>query len=302
MTITELIDRVRREARARTLAVAAPYDAVTLKSAHDAFTAGIARVILFGDRSRIAACAGTEGIPLEGMELRDIAETDKVLAAAVAAANEGAAQMLMKGDVPTSKLMHAVLNGHTGIVPEGRLVSHVGVFHAPAYDRMMLITDAGININPDFERKVQIIRNAITVAHRLGVARPRVALLAAIETVNVGKMPVTVEARLIAKMGQAGLLGEAFVDGPFALDNAVSAEAARLKNLGGEVAGRADILVAPDIEAGNVLYKAITTFAGLTFASVVVGARVPIVMPSRVDSEQTKLASIALAAYISGKE
>ena len=159
--------------------------------------------------------------------------------------------------------------------------------------------DAGININPNLSRKILIIKNAVRVAHRLGVEEPRVALLAAIEKLNISKMPITVEAELLAKMGRAGMLGKALVEGPFALDNAVSPEAARMKHLKGKVAGRADILVVPDIEAGNILYKAITSFAGLAFASVVVGAAVPIVTPSRVDSEETKLASIALASYLS---
>jgi len=299
VTIDELIDMVKARRDTGTLAVACPYDAVTLKAARDAFEQEIARVLLVGRAAEIERCAGENRIPLDGLAVRETADDTEAVRRAVEACAEGEARMLMKGTIETSLMMSTLLHSPMRMIAEGKILSHVAVFYPPRYGRLMILSDAGININPNLNRKVQIIANTIEVARKLGIKRPRVALLAAIEKLNITKMPITVEAELIEKMGKAGMLGDAYVEGPYALDNAVSMEAAHIKHLSGEVAGKADILIAPDIEAGNILYKAIISFTDLTLASVVVGAKVPVVTPSRADSEKTKLASIALASYLS---
>lgn len=299
MTVDSLIETIRKRSTTKTLAVAYPHDPVTLAAARDACDEDIARSILFGSRRIIEQTAGENNIHLDGIEIVDIEGPEQAVNAAIAATAENRAHMLMKGDVTTRTVISAVLHAGENIISPGKLLSDVAVFHSPAYNRPMILTDPGINISPNIERKIQIIKNAVETAHRIGIRKPKVALLAAIEKLNISHMPITVEAELIEKMGRAGLFGDALVEGPFALDNAVDEEAARIKHVTGKVAGNADILVVPDIEAGNILYKSIVLFAGIPFANVVVGARIPIVLPSRIDCEKTKLASIAIASYLS---
>jgi phosphate butyryltransferase len=174
----------------------------------------------------------------------------------------------------------------------------VAVFNDPVSGRLLLLTDAGVNISPNIYRKIRIVKNAVQVARSLGIETPRVALLAAIDTLNYPAMQATLDAALVSKMARDGMVEDAFVEGPFALDNAVSPDAAKKKGIGGEVAGRADILVAQEIETANVLYKSLQFFSNVTFASVVVGASSPIAVPSRVDSPSTKLMSVALTCLL----
>jgi len=298
MTIDELIRTVKEQRDTRTLAVACPYDPVTLKAARNAFEEDIARSFLFGNQARIEKTADENKISLKGFEISDIPGDHEAVAAAVDAAVKRNAHMLMKGDVTTRIFMSTVFHSKKGIVSPGNILSHIGLFYSEKYGRTMLLTDAGINISPSLERKMKIISNSIEVAHKIDIARPKIALLAAIEKVNIAQMPITIEAELMEKMGKAGMFGDAVVEGPFALDNAVDPEAALTKHVEGEVAGKADILVAPDIEAGNILYKSMVSFADIVFANVVVGGRVPLVLPSRSDCEKTKLASIAFASYL----
>jgi phosphate butyryltransferase len=211
---------------------------------------------------------------------------------------QGKAQVLMKGLVGTADFMRAVLDKSEGL-GTGRLISHAVVFEASGYDRLMTLTDAAINIAPDLAQKVQIITNALQVTAVLGPKEPRVAMLAAVETVSLS-MKATEDAALIAKMAERGQIGGCRIDGPLALDNAISVAAARHKGIGGDVAGRADILVVPNIEAGNVLYKSLVYFAHAPLAGIVIGAAAPVVLTSRADSPQTKLNSIALAVIVSG--
>jgi phosphate butyryltransferase len=203
--------------------------------------------------------------------------------------------------VPTATLLRAVLDRELGAAPKG-ILSHVTLFEEPGSGRLMLLTDPAVNIRPNLQRKVEIVRNAVAVARRLGMARPRVAMLAATEKVNFPAMPATLDADLLAKMGAQGEFGDARVAGPMALDVALSAQAAAFKGVDNDVAGHADILVAPDIESGNVLYKSLSTLLGLDMAGVVVGSRVPVVVPSRGDSPRTKLLSLALAAFLARED
>jgi phosphate butyryltransferase len=260
---------------------------------------GLAEATFFGDPRLAGEAARRIGADIEGgcrfVPTRGEADT---VAQSAACVHEGRADVLVKGLVPTSGLIRAVLHHELGLRSH-RLLSHVGVFNDPVSGRLLLITDAGINIAPNVDRKVRIVRNAVAVARVLGIAEPRVAMLAAVDALNYPAMQATLDAALVARIAASGAIPGAIVEGPFALDNAVSPAAAQRKNRGGRVAGRADILCGPEIETANVLYKALQIFCGATFASVVVGASRPIAVPSRADSADTKLMSIALACLLS---
>jgi phosphate butyryltransferase len=217
--------------------------------------------------------------------------------AAVRAVRSGQAQMLMKGLVATSMFLRGVLNKEWGLRKRA-LLSHVAVFEGREPNRLILLTDVAMNIAPDLGAKVQIIENAVEMAHRLGIARPRVAAIAAVETVTAD-MPATLEAAALAKMSDRGQIKGCVVDGPLALDNALSIEAARHKGIDSPAAGCADVLLMPDIEAGNVLYKALGLLSDRPLAAVILGAAAPVVLTSRADSDETKFNSIALAAAVS---
>jgi phosphate butyryltransferase len=210
--------------------------------------------------------------------------------------SEGRADIAMKGKIETSDFLRAALTRELGL-RTGRLFTHVASFEIPGFDRLIFISDAGVVVAPNLEEKVQIVQNAIFVAHALDIELPRVAILAATEVVNP-KIPTTLDAANLSKMADRGQIQGGLVDGPLALDNAISPESARIKGIKSEVAGYADILIAPDIEAGNVLAKAITYFAQGKMAGVVVGARCPLILPSRSDTREAKLVSLALGVML----
>ena len=302
MTDVLSINRLVRTAAASgariRLSIAGPHDVSTLKAACRARDLGFAESFLFGRPEQIDALfeklgedrgKGVHVIPVQG-------ESDAVRQAA-RHAHGGDSDVLVKGQVPTGLLLRAVLNNEFGLRTH-RLLSHVALFDDPTSGRPMLLTDAGVNIAPNVHRKVQIVRNAVAVALALGWDCPRVAMLAAIDTLNYPAMQATLDAALVSRIAASGAVPSAIVDGPFALDNAVSPESAAKKHRQGPVAGRADILCAPEIETANVLYKSLQTFGRVVFASVVVGGKTPVVVPSRSDSAETKLTSIALACVI----
>lgn len=299
--VNDILDVVKAGGRRWTLSVVVPHEDSVLGAVAEACRQGFARAVLFGNRSQTAQAAGKAGISLTDQHFTFVETSDDADAtrAAVHCALTGQADVLVKGLVPTNLMIRAVLNQDRG-QRGSRFLSHIGVFNDPVSGRLMLLTDAGINIAPNVQRKFQIVKNAVHVAHALGIQEPKVAMLAAVETLNYPAMPATLEAALVARIAANGGIPHAVVEGPFALDNVVSPTAAGKKKLGGQVAGCADILVGPEIETANVLYKALQTFCGVTFASVVVGASKPIAVPSRVDSMQTKLMSIALACLLSG--
>ncbi len=274
-------------------AVAAAGDPQTLKAIQEAAEAGLISSILVGDREAITAMA--ERLEMNLAQQRIIHQPDPVQAAHTAArlVGEGQAEVLVKGNVNTSDFMRALLAAEHGL-RTGRVVSHLAAYQVPGYPRLLFLTDGGINIAPSLDTKVEILHNAVEFLSALGIGQPAVAVLSANEQVNP-KMPVTVEARQLAEMGAAGVFGTALVEGPMPLDIAVSAKAARIKGIDSRVAGRADLLLVPDIESGNILGKSIMYFAGGVMAGVVLGARVPVVLNSRADTAQGKLASIALA-------
>jgi phosphate butyryltransferase len=309
-SLDDIIQAARAESRKPRLAIAPCAERFVLRAALLAAERGLVTPVFIGHRER--ACAAAENLcsNFADFEFVDCPDDTEAVALAVDYFRTGRAQLVMKGLVPTATLLKAVLAKDAGLVVPGGILSLVSVFDAPpppqrsdgpatpTAPRLMLLTDAGVNIRPNLQRKVDIIKNALGVARALHITRPRVAVLAATEKVNFPAMPATLDADLLSKMAEDGAFGDALVAGPLALDLAVSPRTAALKRVTNPVAGHADILVTPDIESGNILYKALTCFLDTPMASVVVGSKVPVVVPSRGDSEQTKLASIALAVHL----
>lgn len=283
------------------IAVAAAQEATVLEAVADACAEGIALPILVGEPGAIAKAAaearGGRGVDVSGFELVAVSDPASAAAAAVGLVRDGRAQVLMKGIIDTAPLLKAALNRETGI-GSGKLASHVAVIEVPTYHKLLVVTDAAINIAPDLPAFVDIINSAVAVSRSLGIALPKVAMLAAVEKVYADKMPCTVTGALLTQMNRRGQIKGCIVDGPLALDNAISAESARIKKIVSEVAGDADVLVTPDIEAGNILYKSLIDLGQARGAGIVMGASAPIVLVSRADTADTKLASIALAALI----
>lgn len=278
----------------RKLIIAAAEDDNVLLSVKDAAQNGIIEPIFVGHKEKILKLAEEIEFDLSPYQLIDELNPAKSAVIAVNEVRNGNAQILMKGYVQTADFLRAILNKENGL-RSSELLSHIGVFEIPAYHKLIAITDAAQNIAPDLNEKVTIIKNAVNVFNRLGNDKPKVALLGAVETVNP-KMPATMDAATITMMNKRGQIKGCIIDGPLAFDNAISKESAEHKGIFSDVAGDADLLVTPDIEAGNILYKSFTFFARGTVAAVVLGAAVPIVLTSRSDSDRSKLSSIALAA------
>jgi phosphate acetyltransferase len=277
-------------------AVAHPCDESSLKGAVEAAELGILQPILVGPRARIEAVAAQFQLDLSRYEIVDAPHSHAAADLAVQLAREGKAEMLMKGSLHTDELMGAVVRTATGLRTERR-ISHAFIMDVPSLDRAIIVTDAAINIFPTLEDKVHITQNAIDLSHALGFDQPKVAILSAMETVNP-KVPSTVEAAALCKMADGKQITGGILDGPLALDNAIDLAAARIKKIDSPVAGMADILVVPDLEAGNMLAKSLTFMADADAAGIVLGARVPIILTSRADSVTTRLASCAVAALV----
>lgn len=280
----------------KTVAVAAGHQAEVMLAGLDAEMAGLAEVILVGDADQIHAIARENSFDISRMEVVHAPQPREAAYQVMKLVSEGKADVAMKGKVETSDFLRAALSKELGL-RTGRLFTHVAVFEIPEFDRLIFISDAGVVVAPDLEQKVEIVQNAILVAHGLQIQLPRVAVLAATEVVNP-RIPTTLDAANLSKMADRGQIRGGLVDGPLALDNAISPESARIKGIKSEVAGYADILIAPDIEAGNVLAKAITYFAQGKMAGVVVGARCPLILPSRSDTREAKLVSLALGMML----
>ena len=277
-------------------AVAHPVDADSLRGAVEAGREGLIVPILVGPAARIRSAAQGTGLDLDGIEMVDAAHSHEAAAKAVALCRSGSAEALMKGALHTDELMHEVVAPQTGLAT-GRRMSHVFVMDVPAFPRRLFITDAAVNIYPDLEDKRDIVQNAIELAQALGVPTPRVALLSAVETVTP-KIRSTLECAALCKMADRAQILGGLLDGPLAFDSAVSDEAARIKGIGSLVAGKADILVVPDLEAGNMLAKQLSYLAQAQAAGIVLGARVPIVLTSRADGAVARKASCAIALLI----
>src|SRR5262249_19247815 len=259
-----------------------PCDRDSLLGPIEAAQRGLITPVLVGPEDKIRAVARAEGVDLGPFQLISVAHSHAAAAKAVELARAGEAEALMKGSLHTDGLLGGVVPSATGLRPSRRL-SHVFVMDVPSYPRMLLITDAAVNIFPKLEDKVDIIQNAIDLAHVLGIEQPKVAILSAVETVT-SKMASTIDAAALCKMAERGQIPGGVVDGPLAFDNAISQQAARAKKITSPVAGQADILLVPDLEAGNMLAKQLSYLAGAEGAGIVLGARVPIVLTSRADS------------------
>lgn len=294
-TLTEL-KRHAKELPSRRIAVVRADEIETMTAVRDAVGADMVEAVLIGPGDAVRKCAEEVGFDLAGVELVDAPDDPSAAARGVELVREGRADALMKGLVATSKFLHAIVDRERGIRGEG-LLSHVGVFEVPGYHKLLIVTDAAMVIAPSLEEKVVLLRNAVTVANALGIRRPKCTLVCAKEE-PYEKMPCTMEGARMKEMARAGELGDVLFDAPLALDLAVSAESARIKKVQSEVAGDVDIVVTPDIEAGNVLYKSLIFLAGAELGAVVMGARCPVVLTSRADSAESKLCSIVLSGVV----
>jgi len=277
-------------------AVVHPCDRDSLLGALEAARRGLIVPVLVGPEAKIRSVAEAHGADLTGITIIGTEHSHEAAARAVQLARQGKVEALMKGSLHTDELLAAVVPTSTGL-RTSRRVSHVFILDVPAYPRPLLVTDAAINIQPTLEDKVDIVQNAIDLAHILGIEEPKVAILSAVETVNP-KIPSTVDAAALCKMADRGQITGGLLDGPLAFDNAISVEAARTKKIESSVAGRADILLVPDLESGNMLAKQLQYLAGADSAGIVLGTRVPIVLTSRSDSVRTRLASTAILALV----
>ena len=277
-------------------AVAHPCEASALEGAVEAARQGLIVPLLVGPAAKIAEVAESSGIDLSKFEIVDAPHSHDAGAKAVQLVKEGKAEILMKGSLHTDELMSAIVSREGGL-RTGRRISHVFIMDVPTYHKVLIVTDAAINIAPTLEDKVDICQNAIDLAVSLGLAQPKVAILAAVETVT-SKMPATIDAAALCKMAERGQIKGGLLDGPLAFDNAISAQAAETKGIRSAVAGDPDILLAPDLEAGNILAKQLTFLANADSAGMVLGAKVPVILTSRADSVRSRIASCAVAKLV----
>ncbi|MFE7060945.1 phosphate butyryltransferase [Sutcliffiella sp. NPDC057660] len=294
MKLDELISRAT-QLPSKVVAIAAAEDEEVMEAVAHALEKDLASFILFGDEEKITGMLASHRIESSHAGVRIVSAGNAKEAAqlAVKAVSGKEADVLMKGNVPTATILKEVLNKEYGL-RTGSVLSHVAAFEVPGYDRLIFVTDAAMNIEPTLEQKVQIVQNSVSVARALGIDMPKVAPLAAVEVVNPA-MQATMDAALLTQMNHRGQIKDCIIDGPLALDNAVSALAAEHKGIKSEVAGQADILFVPTIEVGNVLYKSLIYFANAKVGAIISGAIAPIVLTSRADSAESKLNSLALA-------
>jgi len=278
------------------VAVAVAQDKPVLEAIKDAYEIGLVEAILVGNTSKIEAVAKEIGMDLNKFEIVDEPDAAKAALKAVELVSTGKADMVMKGLVDTANFLRAVLNKEKGL-RTGKLMSHVAVFEVPGIDRLLFITDAAFNMYPELKEKIDIVNNAVTVAKAVGIETPKVAPVCAVEVVNPD-MPATLDASNLSKMSDRGQIKGCIIDGPLALDNALSEEAAAHKGITGPVAGKADILLMPNIEAGNIMYKTLSYTTNSKSGALLVGTSAPVVLTSRNDSHETKMNAIALAALV----
>jgi phosphate acetyltransferase len=290
-----LIKAAQTEATIK-VAIVHPCDDVSLQGAVEAARLHLIEPILVGPEERILRAAELAGLDISAMEIVTSKHSNESAAKAVELVTAGRVEALMKGSLHTDELMGAVVLRQTGIRTARRL-SHCFIMDVPTHPNALIITDAAVNIAPTLDDKVDIVQNAIDLANAMGVSEVRVAILSAMETVNA-KVPSTIEAAALCKMADRGQITGAVLDGPLALDNAISPAAVAIKNISSPVAGRANVLVVPDLEAGNMLAKSLSFLAGADAAGIVLGARVPIILTSRADSLLTRLASCAVAVMV----
>jgi len=295
-SLDDIIKTVQKR-ELQTLSVAVAQDNSVLTAVDNAYNNKIIKdAILVGNKGKIEKIADENNINVDKYQIKHIEDKGDACLEAVKLVHNGKASLLMKGFVDTSIILRAVLNKKVGLTT-GRLLSHVGVFSAPGFDRLVVLSDSAMTIAPTLDEKVDLIKNAVIVANAIGIETPKVAILCAVEKVNE-KMPATIDADILTKMNERGEITGCLVKGPLALDNAVSIEAAQHKGVKHPVAGNADILITPDIEAGNILSKSLEYFSNAQKSGIIMGATAPIVLISRASSAESKLHSIALGALI----
>jgi phosphate butyryltransferase len=294
-TFNEVLSQAKAN-EIKTVAVAVAQDEPVLEAVKAAKDNGIANAILVGNEEEIVRLAEKVELDLDGIQVIDEKNPNKAAKIAVECVSSGKADMVMKGLIDTANFLRAVLNKEIGL-RSGKLMSHVAVFEIPNYDRLILLTDAAFNMYPELKDKIDIVKNSVTVAQALGNEMPKVAPVCAVEVVNP-KMPATLDAAALTQMNARGQIKGCIIDGPLATDNALSEEAAAHKKISGPVAGKADILLMPNIEAGNVMYKTLAFTTESKNGGLLVGTTAPVIVTSRADSYETKLNSIALAALV----
>ncbi|PHF00627.1 phosphate butyryltransferase [Bacillus wiedmannii] len=299
MKLEHLIDQVAGQPK-KTVAVAVAEDHEVIEAVAKAIKLQLAQFRLYGNQEKIMGMLQEHGLQTsEHIEVIAAASSAEAAELSVKAVRNGEADVLMKGNIPTANILKAVLNKEWGL-RKGSALSHVAAFEVPNYDRLIFVTDAAMNIAPDVTQKAAIIQNTVEVAQAIGIDLPKVAPIAAVEVVNPA-MQATIDAAMLTQMNRRGQIKNCVVDGPLALDNAVSQIAAEHKGIVSDVAGKADILLVPTIEAGNVLYKSLVYFADAKVGAMIAGAKAPIVLTSRADSAETKVYSLALAVTTASK-
>ena len=291
----DLLSRVK-ECKRKKVSVAVAQDEPVLEAIKAAKEQGIADAILVGDKNKIKEIADSIGMDITQFEVIHEPDVKKAALFAIQLVSSGRADMVMKGLVDTATFLRSVLNKEVGL-RTGKVMSHVSVFEIEGFDRLILLTDAAFNTYPDLKAKVQIVQNSVSVAHACGIECPKVAPVCAVEVVNPD-MPATIDASLLSKMNDRGQIKGCVVDGPLALDNALSEEAAHHKGITGPVAGKADVIMLPNIETANVMYKTLTYTSKSRNGGILVGTSAPVILTSRADSFETKVNSIALAAVV----
>jgi phosphate butyryltransferase len=297
--LSKLVEKVKKLPTMR-VAVAAGEDPHTIEAVARGVTEGMIDATLTGRESRIKKVAAEYKIDPSIFKIIDTPDEKSAALKVVELVQEGNADFLMKGLMGSATYMRAILNKEKGLLPPKKILSHVTILEVPTYHKLLIGTDVAVLIDPDLGEKIAMIGYAVDIAHRLDIDKPKVAILGAVEKVNP-KMCATVEAAILTQMNRRGQIKGCVVDGPLAMDLAVSAESKEIKGVDSEVAGDADVLIFPDIEAGNIFYKACAYLANATLAAIVTGAKVPCVLTSRADSEDSKFYSIALAALMAGK-
>ena len=291
----DLLSRVK-ECKRKKVSVAVAQDEPVLEAIKAAKEQGIADAILVGDKNKIKEIADSIGMDITQFEVIHEPDVKKAALFAIQLVSSGRADMVMKGLVDTATFLRSVLNKEVGL-RTGKVMSHVSVFEIEGFDRLIFLTDAAFNTYPDLKAKVQIVQNSVSVAHACGIECPKVAPVCAVEVVNPD-MPATIDASLLSKMNDRGQIKGCVVDGPLALDNALSEEAAHHKGITGPVAGKADVIMLPNIETANVMYKTLTYTSNSRNGGILVGTSAPVILTSRADSFETKVNSIALAAVV----
>lgn len=295
-TLDEIFEKIKSKPR-KTIAVAAAEDSDIIDVAKKSTEMKLANFILVGDKEKIEKLANEADLDLDNIEIIHETSHDKAAEKTVELVKSKKADAIMKGNLHTAVFLKAVLNKEKGL-RKGGLISQASVYERFYGEGLQILTDCAMSISPDLDQKKSIIENSIELAHKLGYKRPKVALLSALEVVNPA-IPDTIDAAILSKMGDRGQIKNAIIDGPFALDNAVSIDAARHKGIEGEVAGNADILIAPNLQVGNVLHKSLVYFSKKRVGAAILGADAPLIMTSRTDTVESKLLSIAIASYLS---